>query len=379
MPRITKDDLGKLLRDPSGANRADTADKLSREFTSDQLTDSERILAEDIFRLMVQDAEVRVRKALAKNLQQTPLVPHDVAATLARDVDDVALPVLEFSEVLKDEDLVDIIGENADSVEKQRAIASRQHVSEVVSATLVDIGHEDVMVDLMSNHGAEISENSLKKVVSDFGNNERIQKPMIERNNLPITIAERLVSLVSDRMRAQLISRGHIPEGIVNALITQSQESATIGLLGDDSEERDVELLVEHLHSNKRLTSGLILRALCMGDLAFFEAALARRAGVSLLNTRILIHDSGPFGLEAIYNKAGLPEHFFPGVRAALEVAQETGFDGGDLDKERYSRRMIERVLTQYGDLGVEFDSDDVDYLMGRMLQLPSEQSLPSN
>ncbi|MEQ9567071.1 MAG: DUF2336 domain-containing protein, partial [Pseudomonadales bacterium] len=296
MPRITKDDLTKLVQDPSGQNRAETADKISREFTTETLSDSERVLAEDIFRLMIRDAEVRVRKALAKNLAQTPLVPHDVAATLARDVDEVALPVLEFSEVLNDDDLVDIIGDNTDSVEKQRAIASRAHVSEIVSATLVDIGHEDVMVDLMSNQGAEISEITLQKVVSDFGDNERIQKPMIERNHLPITIAERLVTLVSDRMRAQLISRGHIPEGIVNAVMTQSQESATIGLLGDGVEDRDVELLVEHLYTNNRLTSGLILRALCMGDVSFFEAALAKRAGVSLINTRILIHDSGPFG-----------------------------------------------------------------------------------
>lgn len=285
MPRITKEDLSKLVQDPSGENRADTAEKISREFTTETLTDSERVLAEDIFRLMIRDAEVRVRKALAKNLAQTPLVPHDVAATLARDVDDVALPVLEFSEVLNDDDLVDIIGDNADSVEKQRAIASRAHVSEVVSATLVDIGHEDVMVDLMSNQGAEISEVSLQKVVDDFGDNERIQKPMIERNHLPITIAERMVTLVSERMRSQLISRGHIPEGIVNAVMTQSQESATIGLLGDGVEERDVELLVEHLYTNNRLTSGLILRALCMGDVSFFEAALAKRAGVSLINT----------------------------------------------------------------------------------------------
>jgi uncharacterized protein (DUF2336 family) len=376
LPRITKDDLNKLVQDPSGDNRAETADKISREFSTDTLSESERVLAEDIFRLMIRDAEIRVRKALAKNLAQTPLVPHDVAATLARDVDEVALPVLEFSEVLNDEDLVDIIGDNADSVEKQRAIASRAYVSEIVSATLVDIGHEDVMVDLMSNQGAEISEVSLQKVVNDFGDNERIQKPMIERNHLPITIAERLVTLVSERMRSQLISRGHIPEGIVNAVMTQSQESATIGLLGDGVEDRDVELLVEHLYTNNRLTSGLILRALCMGDVSFFEAALAKRAGVSLINTRILIHDSGPFGLEAIYNKAKLPEHFFPGVRAAIEVARETTFDGGEQDKERYSRRMIERVLTQYGDLGVEFDSDDVDYLMGRMLQLPSERAM---
>ena len=376
MPRITKEDLSKLVQDPSGKNRADTAAKISREFTTETLSDSERVLAEDIFRLMIRDAEVRVRKALAKNLAQTPLVPHDVAATLARDVEEVALPVLEFSEVLNDDDLVDIIGDNAHSVEKQRAIASRAHVSEIVSATLVDIGHEDVLVDLMSNQGAEISEVSLQKVVNEFGGNERIQKPMIERNHLPITIAERMVTLVSERMRSQLISRGHIPEGIVNAVMTQSQESATIGLLGDGVEERDVELLVEHLHSNKRLSSGLILRALCMGDVSFFEAALAKRSGVSLINTRILIHDSGPFGLEAIYNKAGMPEHFFPGVRAAIEVARETSFDGEENDKERYSRRMIERVLTQYGDLGVEFDSDDVDYLMGRMLQLPGERPM---
>lgn len=373
MPRITKEDVAKLVQDRSPENRAEAAEKISRDFSTDSLSDSERVLAEDIFRIMIKDAEVRVRKALARNLKQTPLVPHDVAATLARDVDDVSLPILQFSEVLSDDDLIDIIGDNVANVEKQRAIATRPNVSAQVSGALVDVGHEDVVADLIGNEGAEISEQSLQKVVDDFGHSERIQKPMIARNHLPITVAERLVTLVSERLRGELVSRGHIPEGIVNAVMTQSQESATIGLLGDDSEERDVELLVEHLFTNNRLTSGLILRALCMGDISFFEAAVARRAGVSLVNTRILIHDSGPLALEAIYNKADMPHNFFPGVRAALDVAHETDLDGREKDRERYSRRMIERILTQYGDLGVEFDSDDVDYLMGRMLQLPGE------
>ncbi|OSQ38380.1 DUF2336 domain-containing protein [Thalassospira mesophila] len=376
MAPITKNDVANLINDPSGKNRAEAADKISQQFSDDQLTDTERVLAEDIFRIMIRDAEVRVRKALARNLKQTPLLPHDVALTMARDVDDVALPILQFSEILSDSDLVDIIGDGADSVEKQRAIATRGTVSESVSDALVQAGHEDVLVDLIGNQGAEISEHSLQKVVDDFGHNERIQKPMISRNHLPITIAERMVTLVSDRLRGELVSRGHLPEGIVNAVMTQSQESATIGLLGDDSESRDVEILVEHLYTNNRLTSGVILRALCMGDISFFEAGIARRAAVSLLNSRILIHDSGLYGLQAIYNKADMPASFFPGVRAALEVAHETDLDGREKDRERYSRRMIERILTQYGDLGVEFDSDDVDYLMGRMLQLPSESSL---
>ncbi|MDP2696749.1 DUF2336 domain-containing protein [Thalassospira sp.] len=376
MPRITKDDLNRLIADPSGKNRLETAEKISRDFTTDVLSESERILAEDIFRIMMRDAEVLVRKALARNLRQTPLVPHDIAASLARDVDDVSLPILQFSEVLSDDDLVDIIGNNADNVAKQKAIAGRQSVSETVAGALVEMGHEDVLVDLMANNGAEISEQTLQKVVDDFGHSERIQKPIIARNRLPITIAERLVTLVSDRLRGELISRGHIPEGIVNAVMTQSQESATIGLLGPDAGDRDVEVLVEHLYTNNRLTSGLVLRAMCMGDISFFEAALARRAGVSLVNTRVLIHDSGTCGLEAIYNKADMPRNFFPGVRAAIEVARETTLDGGEKDRERYSRRMIERILTQYGDLGVEFDSDDVDYLMGRMLQLPGEKAI---
>ena len=34
---------------------------------------------------------------------------------------------------------------------------------------------------------------------------------------------------------------------------------------------------------------------------------------------------------------------------------------------------MLERILTQYGDLGVEFDSDDLETLLNKMGQLPPD------
>ncbi len=34
---------------------------------------------------------------------------------------------------------------------------------------------------------------------------------------------------------------------------------------------------------------------------------------------------------------------------------------------------MIERILTQYGDLGVDFDCDDLEYLLTKMGQLPAD------
>ena len=59
----------------------------------------ERVLAEDIFRIMVKDAEVRVRQALADNLKENLDLPRDVARALANDVDSVSLPIIQFSEV----------------------------------------------------------------------------------------------------------------------------------------------------------------------------------------------------------------------------------------------------------------------------------------
>ena len=57
---------------------------------------------------------------------------------------------------------------------------------------------------------------------------------------------------------------------------------------------------------------------------------------------------------------------------AAIDIFGTIDYDGGPNDRERFSRRMIERILTQYGEQGVEFKNDDLEYLLARMSQLPS-------
>ena len=123
------------------------------------MSDTERQLAEEIFLIMFKDAEVRVREALAQNLKESPNIPHDVAVILAQDVKQVALPVLQFSDVQTDDDLIAII--SSQSPEKQVAIFKRSTVSENVSDALVETGNEDAVTNLVSNEGAEISERSL--------------------------------------------------------------------------------------------------------------------------------------------------------------------------------------------------------------------------
>ncbi len=367
---LSADDVKRLLQDPSVSNRTMTAEKLAQQFDEDALGPKERRLAEDIFRLLAKDVEVQVREALSANLKDNPFVPHDIAVTLAGDVDAVSLPMIEFSKVLDDKDLIDIVRSQGES--KQSAVARREDVSEAVSEAIVDVGDEDVVATLVENKGAQITDASFEKVVDKYGDSERVQRPLVGRPRLPVTVAEKLVTRVSESLREHLVARHELPPDVAADLILQSREKATI-TLSRESSEAEVERLIGQLAQYGRLTPSIILRALCMGDLKFFEYALARQSGIPVVNARMLVHDSGQLGFQGIYRKAGLPDKFFPAMRAAVAVAGETDYDGRENDRARYSRRMIERILTQYGDLGVVFENDDLDYLMSKMNQLPGD------
>ncbi|HSV28529.1 MAG TPA: DUF2336 domain-containing protein [Candidatus Omnitrophota bacterium] len=363
--KLREEDVARLLANPSGDARAEIADKIAGQHA--HLSVSERKLAEDIFRLMVKDAEVRVRQALSHQLKESPLVPHDVAVALARDVDAVALPILKFSEVLTDEDLIEIV--RSQSPDKQVAVASRSHVSANLADALVDSHNETVVATLVSNEGAEIAENTLQRVVDEFAGSEAVGEKLVERRSLPVTVAERLMAKVSDNLRDKLMARSDLSPEAAGGLLIQAREMAVLGLADTGA---DVAKLIDHLHRNGRLTPSIILRAVCMGDTTFFETALAKLARIKLENARTLIHDAGKRGFEALFEKAGLPKVFFRAMRAAIDVSYEMEYDGLPHDRERFSRRMIERILTQYGDLGVEFENDDLEYLLAKMSQLPS-------
>jgi len=359
--RLSSQDVARLLADPSEANRAQMAAKIAINFDRQRLSPSERQLAEDIIRVMARDAVVRVRQSLAENLKHSPHLPRDLALQLARDVEAVSLPVLSVSKVLTDDDLIDLV--RSGSSAKQSAIAGRPEVSASVAEVLIADGTEGAVAALVGNEGADLDETRLNRVIDRFGSNPQIQDPLVHRKKLPLTVAERLVTLVSENLQNYLVSQHDLSPTVASDLILASRERATVSLFASDSEESDVAGLVQQLAQGGRLTPSMMLRALCMGDLAFFEHGLAYLARVSVANARLLIHDGGRLGLKSIYEKAGLPSELYPAVRVAVDVAQETAFDGGERDRERHRRRMIERILTQYEDLA----ADDLDYLLNKL------------
>lgn len=360
LSNLTQLDVAKLLSEPSSRVRAELAGKLALEMDSPRLTDNEITLAQDIVRLMAKDVEVTVRAALSQSLRHVTRLPHDVALKLANDVENVALPILSHSEVLNDDDLAMII--KAGAASKQEAIASRPVVSEKVAEALIADAGEKVVATLMSNAGAKIDEKSFTKAIDRFSESDEVKEKMVKRAALPVTVTERLVTMVTDNLKEYLVSHHELSPTVATDLVMQSRERIIVNMSGG-STQQDLEKLVSQMYQNKRLTPSLVLRALCMGDVAFFEAAIACMANVPLINARILVHDAGRLGLKSLYAKSGMPPRFLPAVRVAIDVVHETEMDGGEHDRERYRSRVIQRVLTQFEDLG----SEDLDYLLDRL------------
>ncbi|MHA1537359.1 MAG: DUF2336 domain-containing protein [Alphaproteobacteria bacterium] len=359
-------DVERLLVDPSPVVRAETAAKVAKEFTGGSLSESEREAAEEIFRVMMRDVEVRVRESLAREVKESESLSHDIAVSLAKDVDQVALPILAYSSVLTDQDLIDIIRDGGPR--KQQAIATRPEVSADVSEALVERGDEDAVHLLVSNHGADIPENALEKVLDQFGDRERLHGPLAARPKLPLRVAERMVSMVSDSLQEHILTKHSLRPGLVSDLVLASRERTTVSFLDGHVSDESVYDLVRQLAANNRLTPSIILRALCLGDIRFCEASLAVLAGVSVMNAQSLIHDAGTLGLKGIYDKAGLPPELFTAFNVAIRVVRENEYDGGENDRERFRRRAIERILTQYSNV----DAEDLDYLLAKLSEFSS-------
>tara|TARA_R110002110_G_scaffold92250_1_gene240437 strand:- start:3009 stop:4145 length:1137 start_codon:yes stop_codon:yes gene_type:complete len=367
--RLSKSDVERLLSDPSVDARADAAAKIATHYdAAADFGEQEKKLAEEIFSLMCKDAEERVRVALAANLKECPFLPHEIARSLADDVVSVSTPILRFSTVLTDKDLIEIVSSQGE--EKQKAIAARPSVSSDVSDALIDTRNESVVGTLVANDGAQISTGSMQRVLDDFADSDLVKSSMVGRSALPLEVSERLVSMVSDKLQQELIARHELPSDSVSDLILQAREKATLGLMGGKNHHEDSRRLIIHLYQNNRLTPTIMLRALCMGDMEFFEGSVAVRSRTPLSNARAMIHGGDRKEITDLLERAELPKPLQPAFAAAIDVADDTDYDGGDDDQKRFRRRMIERIITNFDDPDTAMGDDNIEYLLAQLTQI---------
>ena len=158
-----------------------------------------------------------------------------------------------------------------------------------------------------------------------ISSNTSLLEVLAKRGNLPLTIAEKIFSVVSEELKNHIAREYKIIPAALQKAIIDTREWELLGIMPvnniahPDSDER-VEDLVEQLSATGRLTYSLAIRALCMGFLNLFEASLACMADIPRTNARMLML-GGPEGFRALYNAAHMPEGFADSVEKVLNIS----------------------------------------------------------
>ena len=363
--RLTDVDIRRLIKAPDEDERAAAAHKLCRSMDAVELTGEDREAAQKILRLLAQDAAEMVRRAMVVTLKASDLIPRDVARRLAADVDSVALPLINFSPVFTDEDLIEIV--RGGSAVRQVAVAGRPRVGRDVADAVAEVGCEQAVRTLASNDNADVSEPTLGRCIDRFATSGEVVAAIAYRQVLPLSVTERLVALASAAVREHLVTRHALAPETAIRLAGHARERATMDLVDQASSHADLPRFVANLNDRRALTSSLMLRALARGQMALFEHGMAELAGTPHSRAALMIHDAGPLGLRAIYDRAGMPPRLFPAFRAGVDTWRALQAEGVDTSGDGFRRQMLERFMTQRP----HAPREDLAYLMERLDQNP--------
>jgi uncharacterized protein (DUF2336 family) len=192
-----------MYEGPCWTARAKSVERLASRFASGGLSEDDRHAVADALRLALYDSEPLVRRVLADAVKLAADLPHDILLALARDVAAVATPVLEHARALSEEDMLPIAqqGETA----HRFAIAGRRHISERLAALLCRAGERAVMLRLLNNEGAALSEATLHRMLDVFPDHPAVAEAIGRRRLLPVSVGSRLFGPAPHREAARAV------------------------------------------------------------------------------------------------------------------------------------------------------------------------------
>lgn len=337
--------LFQLARDKSVQGRTKLASIIADLFESREttLTDRERSLMFGIMQGLVHDVEMSVRRSFVEQLATMTDAPRELVVELANDEIDVAYPLLQKSNLLKDSDLIDIV--RLRTSEHQLAITLRGDISEDLSSALVDAGDDGVIESLLHNDNARISQATMEYLVEQSERVDTFQEPLLKRAELGENLAKRMFMWVSAALRQHIVHRFEISPEVVDELM-EAAALREVTNAGSEFNANETAKLVAIIKEEGIIDANTLVAALSDGEVPLFVALLADMSRLREQLVRRIVFEEGGEGLAILCRAIGVPDMQFalifrmsragrPGGKATVdaELATLTGMYrsmGGD-------------------------------------------------
>ena len=199
-----------LAEDPEVSVRVELAAKIARLMPGLAERESQHVVDLTIKTLecLAKDSAVKVRTILAEEIKHLNCIPHAVALGLAKDLEAaVAVPVLEYSPLLSDTDLMEIIA-CGQVEEKLTAIARRKPLSEKLSDALFKSLDVPGISALLVNPDAKIRKKTMDDIIAQAEHIDIWHLPLALRADLSTRAIKRIAGFVGAALIELLSQRG---------------------------------------------------------------------------------------------------------------------------------------------------------------------------
>jgi len=167
---------------------------------------------------LARDQLPMVRQVVAEVLKSESHIPGDIVRRLARDIEIVvAAPMLEFSPLLDDADLLGIMN-NAPIPGALSAISRRHGVSGAVADGVARSDDTDAIVALLNNPTAQMREDTLDALVERARILPPLHEPLVRHPVLPRSAACKLATFVADNLLTVLAEREDLGKETLEAV-----------------------------------------------------------------------------------------------------------------------------------------------------------------
>jgi uncharacterized protein (DUF2336 family) len=189
--------------------RSELARKIGRLLPDLLASERERVceLTLETLQKLADDQVPRVRAILAEEIARLDCAPKDVVLKLARDAEEtVSVPILEYSPLLSDNDLLEVIA-TARAQSALAAVARRRGVSETVSDAIVASLDIPAVAALLANPNARVRDEAVEQIIDHAETIEAWHGPLAMRTDLSLRALRRIAGFVGAALLEQLCER----------------------------------------------------------------------------------------------------------------------------------------------------------------------------
>ncbi len=348
-----------LARDTDDEVRTDLARKIGRlaPRLSKRETDHLEQLTLEALEILARDTLPRVRAIIAEEIKRLDNIPKPLIDELARDVElIVAAPILEYSPLLNDADLLEIIGSKPVQGSLS-AIARREGLSEWISDSIAAVFDVDAIARLLANPSAQIREETLDHLIDRAPDQGEWHEPMVLRPQLSKRAILRLARFVASSLITILKDRHDVDPETLDEIADRAERrldrespapdgAAPGSVEAAAAESVEAPNVARDLHKAGKLDEKVILARVEGEDREFVVHALACLTDMAPVNVKRVFQSKSAQGVTALTWGAGLSMRAATILQAKLAGIEQDGIlhptdDGGfPLDEDELTWRL---------------------------------------